>query len=124
TRAVPPVGTPGREARGSSFLPRFVTPSGKLSSALIAVDLAASTGFKRSSRTPDDVRVLVIKIRKESNFGYTRILGELRKLGIRISRQTVKNILKEAGLTPEPDDGADSWEAFLRRHAATLWQCD
>lgn len=74
-------------------------------------------------RTADDIRALIIKIRKESNFGYTRILGELRKLGIRISRQTVKNILVEAGLTPEPND-TNSWEAFLKRHADTLWQCD
>ena len=77
-------------------------------------------------RTPDGIRDLVIKIRKESNLGYTRILGELRKLGIHISRQTVKNILVEAGLTPNPGDAdnQDSWDAFLRRHADTLWQCD
>lgn len=78
------------------------------------------------SKTPDEIRKLVIKIRKESGFGYTRILGELRKLGIRISRQTVKNILAEAGLTPEPgdSDNQDSWDALLKRHADTLWQCD
>ncbi|QDT33926.1 integrase core domain-containing protein [Thalassoglobus polymorphus] len=77
-------------------------------------------------KTPDDIRALVIKIRKESNFGYTRILGELRKLGIHISRQTVKNILVEAGFTPNPEgtDKQDSWDAFLKRHADTLWQCD
>ncbi|MBX3444917.1 MAG: DDE-type integrase/transposase/recombinase [Planctomyces sp.] len=76
-------------------------------------------------RTPEEVRELVVRIRTETNFGYTRILGELRKLGIRISRQTVRNILVEAGLQPEPSgSGDDSWDAFLARHAATLWQCD
>jgi putative transposase len=76
-------------------------------------------------RTPEEIRDLVIRIRKETGFGYTRILGELRKLGIHISRQSVRNILVEAGLRPEPSDPKDdSWDAFLARHAATLWQCD
>jgi len=39
------------------------------------------------------LRELVLKIAREKGFGYTRILGELRKLSIsRIGRQTVKNI--------------------------------
>jgi len=77
-------------------------------------------------RTPDEVKELIIKVRSETGLGYTRILGELRKLGIRVSRQTVKNILAEAGLAPDPGDGdsQDSWDAFLKRHADTLWQCD
>ena len=38
----------------------------------------------------------------------------------------MKNILVEAGLTPDPGDQSsdDSWDAFLKRHADTLWQCD
>ena len=75
-------------------------------------------------RTPEDVKDLVIKIRTDTGLGYTRIMGELRKLGIKISRQTVKNILAEAGLAPDPDESNDSWAKFLQRHAHTLWQCD
>jgi putative transposase len=42
-----------------------------------------------------------------------------------VSRQTVKNILIEAGLPVGPTpDSPDSRDAFLKRHAATLWQCD
>lgn len=52
-------------------------------------------------RTPDEIRELVLKLARENSWGYTRILGELRKLGIRsISRQTVKVILKENGIDP------------------------
>ena len=52
-------------------------------------------------RTPDDIREIVLKLARENEWGYTRILGELRKLGIKsISRQTVKNILKEHDLDP------------------------
>ncbi len=76
-------------------------------------------------RTPDAIRTLVLKIAGETNWGYTRILGELRKLGYsKISRQTVVNILKQAGLDPGPKRGAGSWDEYLKRHAETLWQCD
>ncbi len=44
---------------------------------------------------------LIIKLVKETNWGYTRILGELKKLGVgTVSRQTVKNMLKANGLNP------------------------
>jgi transposase len=68
-------------------------------------------------RTPEEVRDLIIQMRKDTGFRYTKLMGELRKLGIKLSRQTVKNILKEAGLEPLPNDSKDSWDAFLARHA-------
>ena len=67
-------------------------------------------------RTSDEIRELVLKLACENSWGYTRILGELRKLGIRnISRQTVKMILKEHGIDSGPQRGKGSWEARLRR---------
>ncbi len=46
---------------------------------------------------------LVLKNARETGFGYTKILGELRSLGIsRIYRQTVKNILKDENIEPSP----------------------
>ena len=80
---------------------------------------------KGGQRKPKELRELVITIARETGFGYTRIIGELRKLGItKISRQTVRNILKEEGIEPGPDRTSDSWEKFLSRHAETLWGCD
>jgi putative transposase len=71
------------------------------------------------------VRELVLKIARENGWGYTRVLGELKKLGVHtLSRTTVKNILREAGLDPGPKRGADSWDQFIKRHAATLWASD
>lgn len=75
-------------------------------------------------RTPDEVRALIVRIATETGWGYTRIRGELRKLGIRLSRQTVVNILKEHGIDPGPQRGQGTWDEFLQIHAATLWQCD
>ena len=85
----------------------------------------ASKKPKGGQRKPREIRELVIDIAKTTGFGYTRILGELRKLGIKkISRQTIRNILKEAGIEPGPDRTSDSWDDFLKRHGATLWGCD
>ncbi len=80
---------------------------------------------KGGQRKPKEIRDLVIKIAKTTGFGYTRIIGELRKLGIKkISRQTVRNILKEEEIVPGPDRTSDSWTEFLKRHEETLWGCD
>ncbi len=80
---------------------------------------------KGGQRKPKELRELVLKIAEETGFGLTRIIGELRKLGIKkISRQTVRNILKENGVDPSPDRTSDSWADFLNRHAETLWGCD
>jgi hypothetical protein len=56
---------------------------------------------------------------------YTRIIGELKKLGIKPpSRNTVKKILKTAGFEPGPKRGEGTGDKFLKQHAASLWQCD
>ena len=46
---------------------------------------------------------MVIKFAKENTWGYLRIVGELKKLGIfSIKKSTVRNILKAEGLDPCP----------------------
>jgi putative transposase len=75
--------------------------------------------------TPADIRALILRIARENGFGYARILGELKKLGIgKVSRSTVVKILKEEGLDPGPKRGEGTWDEFLKRHAQTLWACD
>ena len=64
------------------------------------------------------VRELVVMIAKETGWGYTRILGELKKLRVGpVCRQSVKNILIEHGLDPGPRRGKGTWSDFLRIHA-------
>jgi len=76
-------------------------------------------------RTPEEIRDLIVKLAAETGWGYSRILGELKRLGVRkISRQTVRNILKEHGFDPGPQWGKGTWDEFLKIHAKTLWQCD
>ena len=76
-------------------------------------------------RTSDDVRALVLRLARENEgWGYTRILGELRKLGVKVCRTTVINILREQRIDPKTDPTRSRWAEFLKAHAAGLWQCD
>src|SRR5690606_16923704 len=76
-------------------------------------------------RTPEEIRKLILIMAKENQWGYTRIMGELKKLGIKPpSRNTVRAILKEHGYDPGPKRGEGTWDDFLKQHAASLWQCD
>ncbi|MEN1705334.1 MAG: integrase core domain-containing protein [Planctomycetota bacterium] len=59
------------------------------------------------------------------SLGCRRILGELRKLGIRkISRSTVQNILREHGIETAPLRPRSTWKEFIERHKDTLYACD
>ena len=82
---------------------------------------------KKSGRRPTavEIRQLIAKLASETGWGYSRIQGELRRLGIRkISRTTILNILREQGIDPAPKRGPGSWRDFMERHAKTLWACD
>lgn len=85
-------------------------------SVLVTGAMKGSARKPGRPRTPDEIRELILKLARENDWGYTRILGQLRRLGItKISRQTVKNILKEHGLDPAPERGKGTWEARLGR---------
>ena len=46
---------------------------------------------------------IIVRLAEESGWGYTRIGGELRKLGVRsVARSTVRNILLAHGIDPGP----------------------
>jgi transposase InsO family protein len=78
-------------------------------------------------RPPVDgsVRELIVRLARENgSWGYVRIVGELRKLGIDVSATLVRNILRNAGIPPAPRRGQLDWRSFLRQHAATTLACD
>ncbi|MCA9072127.1 MAG: hypothetical protein KDA84_24535, partial [Planctomycetaceae bacterium] len=76
---------------------------------------------KGARKKTEEIRDLVLMIAKETGFSLTRIVGEMPKLGIKISRQTIRSILKDHGIDRSPDGTSDSWVDFLARHGATLW---
>ena len=75
-------------------------------------------------RTSQEARDLVLRLARENDWGYTRILGELKKLGVKVSRSTVVNILRQNDLDPRTDPAKGTWAQFLKAHAQSLWQCD
>ena len=54
-------------------------------------------------------------------WGAERIQGELRKLGLRVSKRTIQKHMR--GARP-PRPGGQSWATFLRTHAGDIWACD
>jgi putative transposase len=78
-------------------------------------------------RPPLDRRVqaLVVRLARENpSWGYRRIVGELRGLGVSISATSVRTILIRHGLPPAPQRDELSWRNFLRQQAATTLACD
>lgn len=71
------------------------------------------------------LRTLILRLARENpHWGYRRIVGELKGVGITVSATTVRKVLLEAGLQPAPERGPSSWPAFLRAQAASMLACD
>jgi len=86
---------------------------------------------KRSGRPRicDDIRSLVRRMGKENGlWGYRRIVGELKKLGIKIGIMTVARILHEAEIFPDPKKGRRKppipWSKFVHAHIDSIVACD
>jgi putative transposase len=61
--------------------------------------------------------------RENPRWAYTRIRGELSKLGVKVSATTIATVLRHSGLGPAPRPGP-TWSEFLRRQAAGVLACD
>jgi hypothetical protein len=71
------------------------------------------------------LRTLILRLGRENpTWGYKRIVGELKGLGISVSATTVRTVLLEAGLQPAPERSHLSWRMFLRAQAASVLACD
>jgi putative transposase len=82
---------------------------------------------RRPGRPPLDpsIRALILRLAREnSSWGYLRIVGELRTLGIAVSGSYVRTVLARAGVRPAPERDRLTWRAFLRQHAASTLACD
>jgi len=67
----------------------------------------------------------VLRLARENpTWGYRRIVGELRGLGITLSASSVRSILIRRGLPPAAERGSASWRQVLRQQAATMLACD
>lgn len=75
-------------------------------------------------RKPEEVRQLVVQMAKDNGWGLGRMMGELKKLGLKICKGTVRNILLENGFDLGPKRGQGTWSEFIKIHSKTLWACD
>jgi len=73
-----------------------------------------------------EISDLVIRFKKENpHWGYTRIKDYIVHLGYKIGETTVKNILLENGLDPEPDlTRKTTWKKSIKSHWNVLAACD
>jgi transposase InsO family protein len=82
------------------------------------------TGRGQQGLDPEVVDLVVRMARENPRWGYLRIVGECRKLGIRVSATSVRRILRRHRLGPAPRRGGPSWTAFLRAQASGMLACD
>src|SRR5439155_8962345 len=84
----------------------------------------AHTGQAPGGLVPETVVLVVRMARENPRWGYLRIVGECRKLGVRVSATSVRRILRRHRLGPAPRRGGPSWSAFLRAQAGAVLACD
>jgi putative transposase len=72
-----------------------------------------------------EIRRLVVRLAGENEtWGYRRIQGELKGLGIVVAPSTVWEILRREGIDPAPRRAGLSWKEFLRAQASSVVACD
>jgi putative transposase len=82
---------------------------------------------RKPGRPPleSSLRTLILRLAHENpHWGYRRIVGELKGVGIAVSATSVRKVLLDARLLPAPERGRSSWRAFLRAQAASMLACD
>src|SRR5450755_4106386 len=84
------------------------------------------TGRARRGLPESTVEVVVRLARENPRWGYLRIVGEARKLGVAVSGSSVRTILRRHGLSPAPKRArkGPSWVEFLRAQATGTLACD
>jgi len=74
---------------------------------------------------PNETVELICRLARENpRWGYLRIVGELKKLGVRVSKGTVANVLRRHRLPPAPRRLGPSWAEFLRAQAKGILATD
>ena len=74
-----------------------------------------------------EIEDLIVQLARENpRWGYSRVHGELCKLGYTVGRSTIRDILKHHRIHPAPHRGRQSvsWRAFLSHYRHQILACD
>jgi transposase InsO family protein len=73
----------------------------------------------------DETVELICRVARENpRWGYLRIVGELKKLGICVSKTSVAAVLRRHGLSPAPRRAGLTWTQFLSAQAKGIVATD
>jgi len=74
---------------------------------------------------PHDTVELIVRLARENpRWGYLRIVGELKKLGVAVSKTSVATVLRRHRLPPAPRRSGPTWSEFLRVQAKGILATD
>ncbi len=82
------------------------------------------------SRLTKSLRELIIRLAKDNlGWGARRIMGELKKLAVRASRSSVRRVLVDENILPDPGRHAPRgvqtpWRKFIAIHMNVMVACD
>jgi hypothetical protein len=74
-----------------------------------------------------ELEALIVRLARENpRWGYGKLKGELLKLGYRVGRSTIRDVLKRQHIpaAPQRTRQSSTWRAFLRQHQQQLLACD
>jgi transposase len=78
----------------------------------------------RPATSAATVELIVRFARENRAWGYGKLQGELLKVGHRVSRATIKRVLRRQGLPPSARRGRTTWRTFIAQHRDQLLACD
>jgi putative transposase len=74
---------------------------------------------------PDETIQLICRFARENpRWGYLRIVGELKKLNVTVSKTSVAMVLRRHGLPPAPRREGPTWTQFLSAQAKGIVATD
>ena len=82
---------------------------------------------RRVGRPPleaETVEFIVRLARENPRWGYLRIVGEMKKLGVTVSKTSVSAVLSRRGLLPAPRRSGPTWSQFLTAQAKGILATD
>ncbi|CAM2005795.1 integrase core domain-containing protein [Acanthopleuribacter pedis] len=77
----------------------------------------------RPATAPETVALVRRLAEENPSWGYRRIVGVLKQVGVSLSKNTVARILEDGGLNPAPKR-ARSWRDFLEQHWSSMIAAD